>query len=293
MSGHLSQEQIDAFRRDGFVVVPGALTSGQIESFGAAVDEAVSNRSAGDHRSVEEKTLYEQSFIQCMNLWEDHPAVRAATFEPKLGRMAAQLLGVPKIRVWHDQALYKEPGGRETDPHQDLPFWPMRPADQVTAWIAFDGSSRDRGAMAYLPGSHSVGLKKFVDITHLMHPEPYPIMDDPAVAHIEPVWIEVEPGDVVFHHSLTVHLASPNETDHMRRVFCIIYFADGCVRAAPWPHVSVDRQGIELGERIQGDVTPIAWPRPEGDLPPAPSDSGPQLGFGYSTRVDEKPSPQD
>lgn len=293
MSEHLTQDQIDDFRRDGFVVIPGALTPDQVETFGAAVDEAVARRSAGDERQLEEKTLYEQSFIQCMNLWEDHPAVRVATFNPGLAEMAARLLDTSRVRVWHDQALYKEPGGRETDPHQDLPFWPMRPADQVTAWIAFDGTTREMGAMAYLPGSHSVGLKKFVDITHTMHPEPYPIMDDPAVAHIEPVWVGVEPGDVVFHHSLTVHLASPNTTDRMRRVFCIIYFADGCVRAAPWPHVSVDRQGIEMGEVIQGDVTPIAWPRPEGDLPPTPSDQGPKLGFGYSTKLGEGPPSKD
>ncbi|MAI80195.1 MAG: hypothetical protein CL917_14700 [Deltaproteobacteria bacterium] len=280
----LTQKQIDTFQRDGFLVVPGALSADEVESFGTAVDYAVKQRSRGDHRSVEEKTIYEQSFIQCMNLWEDHPDVRVATFNRGLAEMAALLLDTPGIRVWHDQALYKEPGGRETDAHQDLPFWPIRPAHQVTAWIPFQGVTQEMGAMAYLPGSHRVGLKKFVDITHLMHPEPYPILEDPAVAAIEPVWVECMPGDVVFHHSLTVHLASPNTTDQMRRVFCIIYFADGCVRAAPWPHVSVDRQNVGVGEIVQGEVTPLAWPRAEGDIPETPSDFGPAVGFAYSRK---------
>ena len=282
----MNRERLDAdelarFARDGFLLVENVLDESERLRFGSAVDAAVQDRSGEDNRTLEEKTLYEQSFIQCMNLWEDHPDVRPATFHGGLAEMACQMLEADAVRVWHDQALYKESGGRETDPHQDLPFWPMKPAEQVTAWIPFDGATREMGAMAYLPGSHRVGLNKFVDITHLLHPEPYAIMEDPKVAEIEPVWVEVERGDVVFHHSLCVHLAQPNTTDETRRVFCIIYFADGCVRAAPWPHVSVDRQGIEVGEAIHGEVTPIAWPRPPGDLPPTPSDRAPAVGFEY------------
>lgn len=275
----LTADQVQRFARDGYLVVEGLLDDEERARHGAAVDDAVAYRTAGDDRPVADKTVYEQSFIQCMNLWTDHEAVRPLTFHPRLARAAAQLLEKPAVRVWHDQALYKEAGGRETDPHQDLPFWPIRPADQVTAWIPFDGSRRGHGAMAYVPGSHRVGLQKFVDITHLLHPEPYPVMDDPKIAGIEPVWVEVPPGSVVFHHSLTVHLAEPNTSEAMRRVFCIIYFADGCVRAAPWPHITVDGQGIEVGQPVRGELTPLAWPRPAGDLPPTPTRPGPKTGF--------------
>jgi len=274
-------EQVEAFARDGFVAIEGALDADEVSRYGRAVDAAVAGRSSGDDRAVKEKTLYEQSFIQCMNLWEDHPEVRALTFHPRLAEMAATLLGVAAVRVWHDQALYKEPGGRVTDAHQDLPFWPITPADQVSVWIPFDGSTREGGGMAYVPGSHRAGLKKFVDITHTMHPEPYDILKDPKIRDIEPVWVEVPPGTAVFHHSLCAHLAAPNETARMRRVFTVIYFGDGCVRRAPWPHVSVDRQGIAVGEPIRGEVTPIAWPRAEGDLPPTPADFRPGPKTGY------------
>ena len=93
MSVQLTETQVVDFRRDGFVVVRGALDDAEIENFGAAVDAAVAHRTSGDERSVEEKTLYEQSFIQCMNLWEDHPDVRALTFHPRLGEMAGVRLG--------------------------------------------------------------------------------------------------------------------------------------------------------------------------------------------------------
>jgi ectoine hydroxylase-related dioxygenase (phytanoyl-CoA dioxygenase family) len=122
--------------------------------------------------------------------------------------------------------------------------------------------------MAYLPGSHAVGLRKFVNI---FFGEPHDILEDPEVADIEPVFVEVPKGSVAFHHGLTVHLARPNETAADRQVHTIIYFPDGSTRGYPHPHFSVDRAGIEVGNRIDGDVTPIVWPRPDGDLPERPT----------------------
>lgn len=272
-----TEEQVLSFRRDGFLVA-NLLSPDELAGFGAAVDTAVEKRASFDTRALSEKTVYEQSFIQCMNLWEDNPDVRPLTFHARLGEWAARLLDANAVRIWHDQALYKEPGGRETDAHQDRPFWPIEPPSQLTAWIPFDGSHRGRGAMAYVPGSHRVGLERFCDISHVFQ-EPYDILRDPAIAEVEPVWVEVEPGEVVFHHSLTVHLAEPNTSDATRRVYCIIYFADGCVRRSAIPHIIPDRQGIEVGQAIAGEVSPIVWPRAPGDLPPTPSGRPPRLGY--------------
>ena len=117
-----------------------------------------------DTRALAEKSRYEQSFIQCQNLWEDSADVRPLTSIPLLAETAARLLGVDAVRLWHDQALYKEPGGRETDPHQDQPYWPIVETNTITAWIPFDGSTLESGAMGYLPGSHRLGLREFVNI---------------------------------------------------------------------------------------------------------------------------------
>ena len=274
----LDTQQVETFQRDGFLVVENVFPSAQRALYGDAVDAAVARRAGDDLREVKDKTIYEQSFIQCMNLWEDSPDVRPLTFDQRMGAMAAELLGAEAVRIWHDQALYKEPGGRETDAHQDRPFWPIDPPQQITAWVPFDGSRRGQGAMAYIPGSHRVGLEKFVDISHIFQ-EPYDVVNDPLVAKTKPVWVEAPPGSVVFHHSLTVHLAEANETADTRRVYCVIYFADGCVRRNPIPHVIVDRQKIAVGEKIEGEVSPIVWPRPEGDLPPQPSGTPPRVGY--------------
>ncbi|HUE06876.1 MAG TPA: phytanoyl-CoA dioxygenase family protein [Acidimicrobiales bacterium] len=270
----LTPELVENFRRDGFVVVPDLLSADERRRYGSAVDEAVRTRSRGDTRTLAEKSRYEQSFIQCQNLWEDSAGVRPLTFHPLLAETAARLLGVGAVRLWHDQALYKEPGGRETDPHQDQPYWPIVETDTITAWIPFDGSTLETGAMGYLPGSHRLGLREFVNIfTGEAGGGDDGVLGRDELAGIEPVFVEVPAGAVAFHHGLTFHLAGANRSGAIRRVHTVIYFADGSTRGAGrFPHPSVERAGIGMGEVIASDVTPVAWPRPAGSpLPPAPA----------------------
>jgi ectoine hydroxylase-related dioxygenase (phytanoyl-CoA dioxygenase family) len=267
----LTPQQVEEFRRDGFVVVPGLLSADELRRYGSAVDEAVARRSRADTRTLAQKSRYEQSFTQCQNLWEDSPGVRQLSFHPLLGETAARLLGVEAVRLWHDQALYKEPGGRETDPHQDQPYWPIVETNTVTAWIPFDGSTVASGAMGYLPGSHRLGLREFVNIFTGSDDDP---LAREELAGMEPVWAEVPAGAVAFHHGLTFHLAGPNTTATVRRVHTVIYFADGSTRGeGRFPHPSVERAGIPMGAVIASDVTPLAWPRPDGDLPDPPADA--------------------
>jgi ectoine hydroxylase-related dioxygenase (phytanoyl-CoA dioxygenase family) len=265
----LSADLVERFRRDGFVVVPDLLTPDETERYGSLVSEAVRTRTAGDDRPLSERSPYQQSFLQCMNLWEDFPEVRPLTFHPRLGQAAAELLGDDAVRVWHDQALYKQPGGRQTDAHQDHAYWPIKETASVTAWIAFEGSTLESGAMGYLPGTHLIGMRKFINI---FFGEPEDILRDPEVADIEPVFLEVPAGSVAYHHGLTVHLAKPNVTERPRAVHTIIYFPDGSTRGYPHQHFAVDRGGIEVGQKIASDVTPLAWPRPSGDLPEPPAE---------------------
>jgi ectoine hydroxylase-related dioxygenase (phytanoyl-CoA dioxygenase family) len=264
----VSAEQIEQFGRDGFVVIDHLLTLDELEKFGAAVDRAVAARGRNDTRALGEKSLYEQSFTQCINLWEDNPEVLPLTFHPKISEAAATLIGVPRLRLWHDQALYKDAGGRYTEAHQDQPYWPMDEIDTLTAWIPFDGSTRENGCMGYVPGSHMVGVKKFINI--FTADEKVKILEEPKIAAIAPAYVEVPRGSVAFHHGLTVHMAMANKSVHTRRVHTMIYFRDGATRTKPYVHPSVDRPAIKVGEAIASDLTPIVWPRAAGDLPKPP-----------------------
>jgi len=254
------------YRRDGFVHARGLLPPEEIEVLGKAVDHAVAARKARDTRTLQEKTLYEQSFIQCQYLWEDFPDVRPLTFHQTLGSALGALLGADRVRLWHDQALYKEPGGRETEAHQDHAYWPIAEDDTITAWIPLMSVDDETGCMGYVPGSHRADLA-YVDIFR-----------SPGAGHelmarqtAEPVFVPCEPGDVIFHSGRTVHLAKPNRSTRMRRAYTAIYFKDGCTRGGDRPHPSVERDRIAIGEKIAGAATPVVWPLADGRFPdPAP-----------------------
>ena len=138
----VSPEHVETFRRDGFVCVPDLLTLREVDHFGKLVDAAVARRTARIS-PLAERTAYGQSFLQVINLWEDHPEIRGLTFHPRIGAAAAALLGVKHLRLWHDQALYKEAGGRATDAHQDQPYWPIetrsRRGSPSTTWTKNTG----------------------------------------------------------------------------------------------------------------------------------------------------------
>ena len=273
----LDEQTVEKFQREGFVKTDSSLTSAELIEYAGAVDTEVAIRTAADQRDVSEKSTYEQSFIQCMRLWETSEAVRALSCHPGLAGMAAQLLGVNSVRLWQDQALYKEPGGRETTAHPDETFWPVGKAPLVSAWIPFDAVTPENGAMAYVPGSHRAGSLRTVDITH--QSEPYDILRDPKLGGAHPQWMNVDPGSIVWHDGFTVHQASANRSDSTRRVFTIVYIASEARRVKPWPCFPLDREAIELGESLRGTGLPVLWP-PSQTLPAPPriigEKSGPQ-----------------
>jgi ectoine hydroxylase-related dioxygenase (phytanoyl-CoA dioxygenase family) len=270
----------ETFQRDGFVHVPSVLDQDELAGYAAAVDEAVATRKVGDTRRLDEKSPYEQSFLQCQYVWEDFPEIRPLTFHPKIGELAAALIGAKRVRLWHDQALYKEAGGRETEAHQDQPYWPIAEADTATVWIPFDATDNETGCMGYVPGSHR-GEAEFVDIFRT--PGDGKRLEE-KYAETPPVFVHCEPGDVIFHHGLTTHLAKANQSDHTRRVYTAIYFADGSHRHGDRPHPSVDRDNIAEGAVIDGGATPVVWPLPSDRLPE--SEPWPEMGLEWRERAE-------
>lgn len=256
----LSRDCIKEFEDKGFVVTPGVIDARELATFNVAVDAEVTRRTAHDHRVVHEKTTYEQSFVQCMRLWETSPEVLPFTCHAGMAGVAAQLLQVDGVRLWQDQALYKEAGGRETTPHQDQTFWPIGHEPLISAWIPFDDVTIENGAMAYVPGSHKAGRLRVVDITH--GTDPYDILNDPALGGAKLETVEVPAGSVIWHHGLTVHAAFPNKSTRPRRVFTIVYISATAKRHREWITYPLDRDGVAVGEVIQGPGMPVLWPAP-------------------------------
>lgn len=278
----ISQAEVDSFRENGFLLVEDFFSHEELDRFGKAVDAAVAHRTADDHRRLADKNLYEQTFVQCMRLWEDHPDVAPFTFHPKLCAAAAALLETDCVRLWHDQALYKEAGGRQTDAHLDYPFWPVDKPDLVSVWIPFQDVGPGGGMMSYVQGSHAAGITDFVDIGQLRGGQPYDILQDDKVASLPLVPVEAKKGSAIFHHACTIHCADANDTGATRRVFTMVYMADGLHRSRDDAYFALDRDRIATGDVIVGPGHPVAWPRDGGSLPTPPAEPGPRTGFGFS-----------
>ena len=161
----MAESLIDHFNEKGFVVAEKLLEVSEIKHYRKVLEGAVRLRKQLDKRKLSEKSEYEQSFIQCQNLWEDYPEIRKLTFDQRIAATAAKLLGVNKLRIWHDQALVKESGGRETDPHHDQPYWPIKETNTITAWIPMVPISADNGHMGFFSGSHKIKEKRFFIIS--------------------------------------------------------------------------------------------------------------------------------
>lgn len=255
----MSEELIKEYKDKGFVLVKNLLEESEILKFKELVSHASKKRKRGDTRSIQEKSEYEQSFIQCQNLWEDFPEIRNLTFHQNITSTAAKLLEVDTIRIWHDQALIKEPEGRETDIHHDKPYWPIKENKTITAWIPLVPINEENGQLGFFPGSHLDKKERFINIFSGKVKEEE-LSEVSQINKIEPEFMNLELGDVSFHHGLTFHQAKCNQSKEDRLVYTVIFFADGCTRGDDRFHFSVDRSEIKPGEKIDSDVTPIAYP---------------------------------
>ena len=248
-----------SFNEDGFVVVRDLFDSSEIKFYREVIKEAIKERKHFDERVLKDRSDYEQSFTQCQNLWEDYIDIRKLTFDQRVCKIASKLLDTEAIRLWHDQALVKESGGRETDPHHDQPYWPIKETKTITAWIPLCDVDETNGQLGFYSGSHKIKDKKFINIFSGKVDENNFL----ETANVSPDQISyqvMKEGDVSFHHGLTFHRAKSNISNYDRVVHTAIFFADGCTRGDDKFHFSVDRSNIKVGEKIDSDVTPIAFP---------------------------------
>src|SRR5436309_6406317 len=135
MKTDLTPDQIAFYRENGFLVIPDFLTAEELAAWRQSVDEAVARRedrrlAKSDERSGD--SYYDNVFIQRVNLWQDHEGMRRLMLDARLGKLAADLAGVAGIRIWHDQALIKQPWGNPTGWHLDNPYWSFSSRDAIT-----------------------------------------------------------------------------------------------------------------------------------------------------------------
>ena len=259
----LSAENIQQFQNDGFIRLPNVLPPEELESIEPELSRMVDEGNRLKDIPLDERTLYDQAFIQVMNLWTRSEPVRAFAFGKRLARIAAELMGTRGVRMWHDQALYKEPSGSFTPWHVDQQYWPMSNANSVTAWIPLQAVPIEMGPLCFGRGSQRKRIGRDLEISEESERQ---IGTAVREAKIDEVQEPYAIGDVSFHMGWTLHRAGPNKTSHTRRVFTIIYMDVDMQLAAPknanqqndWDAWTPSTQ---IGEVMDDPLNPILYER--------------------------------
>lgn len=265
MNTTLCQEQIEAYRRDGFVAHPGLLEVEEVGELKSAVLEAIgtmgNRKVAGGGAALEEgDSYYDKVFTQRLNLWRISETVKRYMLNPKLGEMLCTLEGVDGSRVWHDQALIKEPYGNPTAWHIDNPYWSFYSKHSISIWIALEPATLENGSMWFLPGSHDLARYDLVKIGENLSDlfNVYPEMKE-----IDPVSVPMQPGDCSFHNGLTAHGAGANMTRQRRIAMTCAYMPVGSTFNGQQNVLSLDYfESLSKGDLLaNNDWNPVVWAR--------------------------------
>ena len=256
----LDPAAVAAFRRDGHVTVPGLASPEEVAAVRPAILRAIA-RVAGSGDRQGRLDDYGSLFTQVTNAWRIDDEVRRFVFSRRFARVAAELLGVAGVRLYHDQALVKEPGGRPTPWHQDQYYWPLDTADTVTLWMPLVDVDEGMGPMVFASGSHRVDW------------------DSGAISDEGGARLEAEirrrglplgggralrAGDATFHRGRTLHCAGANRSGRPREVMTVIYHADGARVVEPdTEHRRADRDaflpGLAAGDLAASPLNPLLY----------------------------------
>jgi len=253
---------IDRFAADGHVLVEGLATAQECAAFKPEIDAAV-DRWYPEPRPMAERSTYEQAFLQAMALRSMSDTIRHFVDAPRFARVAAELMGVDAVRLYHDQALYKEPGGGPTPWHQDQNYWPLDTDDTITMWMPLVDLTGDNASMTFVDGSHrdgDVAAGEISDESHAAIAERIEREGRTTTTHGL-----LRAGDATFHRGWTLHRAPANTGRDVRPVMTIIYFADGARITEPTRDeerfdLATWLDGGEPGTVAAGTGNPRLWP---------------------------------
>lgn len=258
---NVTAEQVNFFRTNGFIKIPNVVSKEMIAYMDEVITEEV-NRLNTQYLAMEDRDTYGKAFLQIMNIWRNSEQVKQIVFGKKIAMIATQLLEVSGVRIYHDQALYKEPSGGHTPWHADQYYWPLSSDKTVTAWIPLQETPMELGPLEFSAGSASLTQGREKEIGDESQSFLSSLLQRTGFTHV------VEPyalGEVSFHTGWTYHRAGPNVTDRMRKVMTMIYMDKEMQLIAPSnKHQQADWDawcpGAKIGELIDTEMNPILYP---------------------------------
>jgi ectoine hydroxylase-related dioxygenase (phytanoyl-CoA dioxygenase family) len=269
-SSPITEADRAALEADGAVCLRGMFDREWIERMIAAVDRAKDAKHELSRIREVTKALGGTTGRYHINTyaWRWDPDFCAWALESPCAEIAAELMRADEVRLFYDQVFLKEPSTMEvTDWHQDLSFWPLRGNDILSVWVALTPVTRENSAVEYVAGSHTWGKlyaaavpDKDPHFRSALEPCPnfFERRGDPSLRFLS--W-DMEPGDCIVHHPLTVHGSEGNLSRARRRVAISTRYIGRDARWDPRPATM----------RVAGDleIPPGAHPEDDGCFPVA------------------------
>ena len=196
-----------------------------------------------------------------MNIWTRSELVKEIVFSKRLAKLAADLMGVDGVRMYHDQALFKEPGGGHTPWHADQYYWPLANDNTITAWIPLQETGLELGPVEFSAKSQQLQEGRTLKISD--DSENY-IQKKLTLNDFKKVVEPFETGEVSFHSGWIFHRAGANATKSMRKVMTVIYMdKDMRLKAPDNDNQQADWDtwcpGAVVGELIDTPLNPILY----------------------------------
>jgi len=256
----LAPDQIDFYQQNRFIKLKQVLNTEVLEYFNYVITEQV-NQMNTNHTSLEERDTYGKAFLQLFNLWRENEEVKSLIFSKRLAKIATDLMQVEGVRLYHDQALYKEGGGGITPWHADQYYWPLQTDKTITAWIPLQATPLEMGPLEFSAGSHQIveGRELAIgDESEMVMQQKLKVSDYKHV--IEPF----DAGEISFHNGWIFHRAGANITSETRRVMTIIYMdKDMRLKKPENKNQELDWNtwcpGTTVGEIINSPINPVLF----------------------------------
>ncbi|HEY6739679.1 MAG TPA: phytanoyl-CoA dioxygenase family protein [Actinopolymorphaceae bacterium] len=179
-----------------------------------------------------------------------NPVARSYLLDARLGEILERLLG-EEVLAAQSMFYYKPPGARGQALHQDNFYLRVEPGTCIAAWVACDAIDRENGGLEVVPGTHAMDLfcpeeaDRSVSFTREYVPPP---------PGLEPVPVDMNPGDVLFFNGSLVHGSGPNRTtDRFRRSFICHYVGRSSERiSTSYPTLTMAGERVHLDPSVGG-----------------------------------------
>ena len=256
----LTSEQVAFYRQNRFIKLKQVLSPEVITFFNEIISEKVSEMNK-ETRSLDDRTTYGKAFLQLFNLWLEDDRIKALVLSKRLGQIATELMECTGVRLYHDQALFKEAGGGITPWHADQFYWPLQTDKTVTAWIPLQEIPLEMGPLEFSAGSHVITDGRELEIGDESEAKIEQRLRVTDFAHVaEPF----DPGEISFHSGWVFHRAGANSTNQMRKVMTIIYMDSQMKLKAPEnKNQQADWDtwcpGAVIGEEINSPINPVIY----------------------------------